>query len=89
MNVQERVIRAIARACHLDPERVHPEATFEELGVDSLMGLEIVFELEEEFKVSIPENIAIGMRSVRDVIERLQAVFGQMEGLGYSAEPSS
>ncbi len=89
MNVQERVIRAIARACRLDPERVHPEATFEELGVDSLMGLEIVFELEEEFKVSIPENIAVGMRSVRDVIERLHAVFGQRGGLEYSAESSS
>jgi acyl carrier protein len=87
MDVQERVIRAIARACHLEPERVHPEATFEELGVDSLMGLEIVFELEEEFKVSIPENIAVGMRSVRDVIERLHAFFEQKEGL--ATEPSS
>ncbi|GBC81119.1 Acyl carrier protein [bacterium HR10] len=87
MNVQERVIRAIARACQLDPEQVHPEATFEELGVDSLKGLEIVFELEEEFKVSIPENVAVGMRSVRDVIERLRTVF---EGAGgFATEPSS
>ncbi len=89
MELQERVIRAIARACHLDPERIHPEATFEELGVDSLMGLEIIFELEEEFKVSIPENIAVGMRSVRDVIERLRMVFERTEGIGYSAEPAS
>ncbi len=89
MTVQERVIRAIARACHLDPEQVHPEATFEELGVDSLKGLEIVFELEEEFKVSIPENLAVGMRSVRDVIERLRTLCDPAGELGYSPGSSS
>jgi len=74
--MQERVIKAIARACHVSPEEIHPDSTFQELGVDSLVGLQIIFELEEEFKISIPENIALEMRSVRDVINRLAEVVG-------------
>ena len=76
MTLEQRVIHAIARACHIAPSEITPSSTFEELGVDSLTGLQIVFELEEEFQISIPENVAASMRSVRDVIDRLGEVVG-------------
>jgi acyl carrier protein len=76
MTVEERVIQAIARACHIAPSEITANSTFEQLGVDSLTGLQIMFELEEEFKISIPENVAASMRSVRDVIDRLGEVVG-------------
>ncbi|HXF05545.1 MAG TPA: phosphopantetheine-binding protein [Blastocatellia bacterium] len=76
MTLEQRVIHAIARACHVAPSEITPSSTFEELGVDSLTGLQIVFELEEEFQISIPENVAASMRSVQDVIDRLGEVVG-------------
>lgn len=74
MELQERVFNALARACHLVPEQIRLDATFEELGIDSLTGLQVIFELEQEFKISIPESVAMGMRSVRDVVDRLAEV---------------
>jgi acyl carrier protein len=76
MTKQERTIGAIARACHLRAEEISADATFEQLGVDSLTGLQIVFELEEEFKITIPENVAMSMGSVHDVIDRLAGLVG-------------
>ncbi len=67
----ERVIAAIAAVKRIPEERISLASTFEELGIDSLDGVEIVSELEEEFDISIPNEVAFEMRSVRDVVESL------------------
>ena len=41
----------------LDPARVTPEATLEELGVDSLMLLELMFEFEEKLNTPLPQDL--------------------------------
>lgn len=42
---------------NIDPARVTPEASFEELKVDSLMLLELLFEFEDRLGVKIPHDI--------------------------------
>lgn len=39
----------------IDPSRVVPEATLEELEIDSLMQLELLFEFEEKLGISLPD----------------------------------
>ena len=41
---------------NIDPARVTPEASFEELKVDSLMLLELFFEFEDKLGVPIPPD---------------------------------
>jgi acyl carrier protein len=65
------VIAAIAAARKLSPERLSLDSTFEELGVDSLDSLTIMFALEERFDVSIPDEVVREMRTVRDVVDGL------------------
>jgi len=47
LNVREKI----------DPARVTPEATLEELKVDSLLLLELLFEFEDKLRVKIPNDI--------------------------------
>ena len=42
---------------NIDPARVTPEASLEELKVDSLLLLELLFEFEDKLGVKIPEDI--------------------------------
>ena len=42
---------------NIDPARVTPEASLEELKVDSLLLLELLFEFEDKLGVSIPNDI--------------------------------
>ena len=42
---------------NIDPARVKPEALLEELKVDSLLLLELLFEFEDKLGVSIPHDI--------------------------------
>jgi acyl carrier protein len=40
------------------PDRVTPEATLQDLGIDSLMLLELMFEFEEKLNVTLSEDLA-------------------------------
>ncbi len=74
MNVTEKVIEIIVREEHLDPGKVTLDSTFAELGIDSLDGVQILFAVEEEFKIEIPDSVAQSMRSVRQVVDSLTRV---------------
>lgn len=74
MNVEEKVIEIITREQHLEPGKVTRGSTFAELGIDSLDGVNILFALEEEFKIDIPDTVAQSMKSVRQVVESLTRV---------------
>ena len=65
----DRVIAVIAKTQHIPADSVTIDSTFEELKIDSLDGINIVFAIEEEFQVEIPDEAAKLIRSVRDVIE--------------------
>jgi len=74
MNVAEKVIEIITREQHLQPGVVRPESTFAELGIDSLDGVNILFALEQEIQISIPDSVAQNMRSVGQVVDALTRV---------------
>lgn len=74
MDVTDKVIEIIAREQHLEPGKVTLDSTFAELGIDSLDGVNILFALEEEFKLDIPDSVAQNMRSVRQVVDALSRV---------------
>lgn len=71
MNAEEKVIEIITREQHLAPGAVKPDSTFAELGIDSLDGVNILFALEEEFKIDIPDSVAQNMKSVQQVVDGL------------------
>ena len=74
MDAGEKVMEIIVREQHLDPSKVTMDSTFEELGIDSLDGVNILFALEEEFKIDIPDAVAQNMKSVRQVADSLTRV---------------
>jgi len=67
----DRVIQCIAKTQHLDASKITLDSTFEELGIDSLDGINILFALENEFEVNVPDDAAKQVRSIRDLAEGL------------------
>ncbi len=75
-----RVINVIARTQRIPAESITLDSTFDELKIDSLDGINIVFALENEFAIEIPDEGLQNMRSVRQItegIEKLLAVKNQ------------
>jgi acyl carrier protein len=69
-----RVAAIIAKSQRIKVETVTAQSTFAELNIDSLDGLQLVFALEEEFQVDIPDDAAKEFRSVGEVVKGLQAL---------------
>ena len=73
-NVVSRVIDTIAKTQKIPPETVTLDKTFEELKIDSLDGIHILFALESEFKVEVPDDAARQILSVRAAVEGIQTL---------------
>ena len=78
-SIEQRVIKVFADFKKVPPEEINMDTTFEELGFDSLDGLNLVFELEEEFDLTIPDDRVADMRSVRQAVEGVSALLEAKE----------
>jgi len=67
-----RTIRVIAKTQHLPPESITIEQSFAELKFDSLDGMNILFAIENEFDISIPDDQAAHIKSVREMVEGIE-----------------
>ena len=76
----ERVRSVIAATQHVPVEKITPDSTFEELGIDSLDGINILFAVESEFNINIPDDAAQSLRSVRDVIDGIAKLLESGQG---------
>ena len=65
----ERVRGIIAATQHVPKEKITADSTFQELGIDSLDGINILFAVESEFNINIPDDAAQNIKSVRDVVD--------------------
>jgi acyl carrier protein len=69
----ERIKKLFFENFDFPEEQLHPEATIESLGLDSLDKIEFMFALEKEFDIKIPDR-EVKINSIQDmvsVIERL------------------
>lgn len=64
-----QVIRVIAQTQRIPADSITLDSTFEELKIDSLDGINIVFALENEFGISIPDEGVQNLRSVRETVD--------------------
>jgi acyl carrier protein len=64
-----KVIAVIAKAQRIPAETITLDSTFEELKIDSLDGINIVFAIENEFGIDIPDEGAQNLRSVRETVD--------------------
>lgn len=58
---------AIANATQHDKESIPPDARLDSLGIDSLKAINIVYELEEEFDIEVPNEAIAELVTVNDI----------------------
>ena len=67
-DIERKVIDLIARKKHLDPAAIALDATFEQLGLDSLDSIDLLFGFEDEFGIIVPDEAVASMKSVGQVV---------------------
>ena len=73
-DIQNRVKAIIVDKLGVDESEVTPNATFtNDLGSDSLDTVELIMELEKEFNITIPVDLAEIITTVGDAIAYVEA----------------
>lgn len=66
----EKMKKLIAEKLEIEEDKITPEAKFrEDLGADSLDTYELVYAIEEELDIHIPDDKANEFESVGDALE--------------------
>ncbi|HWG58189.1 MAG TPA: acyl carrier protein [Candidatus Acidoferrales bacterium] len=66
--VAEKVIETLASVKRIPADKITVETNLQELGIDSLDVFTLLFELENAFKISIPDDDVRSIRSVGDIV---------------------
>ena len=67
--VAAKVIATLASVKRIPAEKISLETNLQEMGIDSLDVFTLIFELENAFQISIPDEEVRSIRSVSDVVE--------------------
>jgi len=72
VSVEERIITGLAKILKKQPSQIQKESRLiEDLMLDSLDTLDLIFRLEEEFNIEMPES-ELHFVTVQDVITYVQ-----------------
>jgi acyl carrier protein len=63
----DKIINAIAVATQCNKETITADARLDSLGIDSLKAINIVYELEEEFDIEVPNEAIAELVTVNDI----------------------
>ncbi|MEP6484326.1 MAG: phosphopantetheine-binding protein [Rudaea sp.] len=55
-SVQETVFGIISKEAGIDIAKIKPESTLKELEIQSLDAVQIIFEIEDHYKITLPDR---------------------------------
>jgi acyl transferase domain-containing protein/acyl-CoA synthetase (AMP-forming)/AMP-acid ligase II/NADPH:quinone reductase-like Zn-dependent oxidoreductase/acyl carrier protein len=71
------VQKSLAQVMALDASELDPEESMSNLGLDSLMALELQHSLEESFGVKLPLDLLMGIPSLNEFVTRLLEILAK------------
>ena len=71
------VQKSLAQVMALESPELDPEESLSNLGLDSLMALELQHSLEESFSVKLPIELLMGMPSLNEFVNRLLEILAK------------
>ena len=77
-STEQAIFDIIAKTCSLDRSRITLDATLKDLDVHSLDAVQVLFEIEDRYNISVPERedqYAAG--TVRDLVEGVDRLLAE------------
>ncbi len=74
--VESAVFEVIANHINCHVTEISFDSELDDLGVDSLGAITILYELEERFDIEIPNEVIESISNVRDIVNHLELTIG-------------
>ena len=72
--MQHIVIKEISNYLKCEPSDISLDTLLEELGIDSLGAITILYELEERLDIEVPTEIFDDLHTVGDILTQLKTI---------------
>ncbi|MDP3143106.1 MAG: acyl carrier protein [Candidatus Omnitrophota bacterium] len=77
-NLEQEIKVLISEVLETEPGKINPQAKFvDDLGMDSMMALEILASLEKKYKITIPEDMMPKFTSLEQTVSILQGLLAK------------
>ena len=70
--VAEKVIATLSSVKRIPADKIALDSNLQEMGIDSLDVFTLLFELENAFKISIPDDDVRSIKTVNDIVEGIK-----------------
>ncbi|HVE71040.1 MAG TPA: phosphopantetheine-binding protein [Thermoanaerobaculia bacterium] len=70
--IEEQLVAIVRQEKNVADELLKPETELSAAGIDSLDSLTILFAIEEQFKISIPDDEARAVKTFGDLIDIIE-----------------
>ncbi|HTQ87667.1 MAG TPA: phosphopantetheine-binding protein [Candidatus Solibacter sp.] len=70
--VADKVLSALAAVKHVPRDSISLDSALADLRVDSLDTITLLFELEEHFHLTLPDDVVRSLRTVRQIVEAIE-----------------
>lgn len=70
--IEAAVFEAIASHIKSQPEAISRDMPLKELGIDSLGAITILYELEDQFNIEVPNEVFDSLKVVNDIVVLLE-----------------
>ncbi len=78
INVEKDVRAIVAEVLEVEPESIDPKAHFvKDLGMDSMMALEILASIEKKYRIIIPEEALPKFVNLVDTVVIVQGILNK------------
>jgi acyl carrier protein len=72
--IEEKLAEIVRKEKNVADDKMTMETPLADAGIDSLDALSILFAIEEEFHISIPDERARAIRTFGDMVEAIEAL---------------
>ncbi len=78
-DIENSVIKLIAKQKSLNTSDITSESTLEALGVTYLEAITVVYDIEEKFDVEVPDDILDKLDTVHDIVDGVASLISEKE----------
>jgi acyl carrier protein len=79
-SVQETIFGIISKEAGIDIAKITPESTLKDLEIQSLDAVQIIFEIEDHFKITLPDRDPnFDTESVKGLVEAVEKLLAEKQ----------
>lgn len=80
MSTLHTIQRMMSEQFELKEEGLIPDAQLESLGLDSLSVIEFMFNIEDEFKIKLPDE-RVEIKTIQDIANIVERLLAEQQGV--------